>query len=177
MHKKHEKLVDDFEKWVQETDPLGLLTKEEQADCFLKQKQLLEQKDCMIELGLIATENSVQDLNKFLKMANVKEKLQVGQGIKLMYKINLGLEGLVPSNHDGLKKMLEFFHTHPDALLVNQEDKNKLLDHMEKWLMEADAWFALVASVTKSFEKVFALHEIAANKAFKEANKNEVVIE
>lgn len=177
---EQQQLVEEFEQWIADNDPNHALSNQQQADLFLKYKknQLgYDDGNCDIEMGLVATKSSADDLNDFLKIAGVKDDLQVGQGIKMRYKINLGLTGLVPTNHDGLQTMLDFFEVHPDSFLVSKEDGNKLLDSLDQWVAEAEAWHALVANVTKSFNKVFMLNEMAANKAVHEANKNEVVIE
>lgn len=179
MPNNHQQLAEEFEAWVKQYDPHGHLTKEQQAQCFLElREQAGKSGDCNIEMGLVATNpDSTNELNAFLKLAGFKDKLAVGQGIKMFYKINLGLDGLVPSSHGGLLKMLEFLTAHPDSLLVGHEDEDKLLDSLDQWVAEAEAWHELVAKVRQSFNKVFMLNAVAVNKAVNGANKNEVMIE
>lgn len=177
----------DFQKWVDYHDPDNMLTLDEQiaeyaADPKWKKKFLETPEDdpgtCSVAMGLFASDKSKVDLNYLLQHdMGLNQKVQVGQGVKLMYTMNMGLDGMVPTNHDGMKKILMFLKSHPDCLQMSQHDKAKLLDKLDQWEEQAANWHGVVAGVRNEFTKVLGLNEIAIQKAMNELNKNEVVIE
>lgn len=57
--------MEEFGAWVKKTDPLGVLTHQQQAELFIGKH---ESQNGDIEMGLVATKNSANELNALIHL-------------------------------------------------------------------------------------------------------------